>query len=108
MNYCQKGKELLMDLKRSDFLPAYDDEGVRIIIAELTDIFTKIESIIDQYPEMPLSDYPDSVKVTMAYFSECVNRNLRYIDRCKSFLSILSLLIIVLYHNHTISNIIIV
>jgi hypothetical protein len=33
---------MLLDLKRSDWLPPYDDEGVRIIITEMDDISRKL------------------------------------------------------------------
>ena len=30
MAECQRGRELLQGLQRSDFLPAYDEDGVRV------------------------------------------------------------------------------
>ena len=36
MNYGQRGKELLLDLKRSDWLPSYSDEGVRATLQEIS------------------------------------------------------------------------
>mmetsp|Transcript_25304 Transcript_25304/g.31181 ORF Transcript_25304/g.31181 Transcript_25304/m.31181 type:complete len:219 (-) Transcript_25304:107-763(-) len=36
MNYGQRGKDLLLDLKRSDWLPAYNDEGVRGTLSEIS------------------------------------------------------------------------
>ena len=35
MNYGQRGKDLLLDLKRSDWLPAYNDENVRAVLSEI-------------------------------------------------------------------------
>lgn len=35
MNYGQSGRELLLDLKRSDWLPAYSEDGVRTTLAEI-------------------------------------------------------------------------
>jgi GINS complex subunit 1 len=35
MNYGQRGKELLLDLKRSDWLPPYSDENVRGVLSEI-------------------------------------------------------------------------
>lgn len=32
MKACQRGKELLVSLKRSEFLPPYDEEGVRSVL----------------------------------------------------------------------------
>jgi hypothetical protein len=31
MKVCQRGKEMLHDLKRSEWLPVYDEEGVRVV-----------------------------------------------------------------------------
>ena len=42
MTYCQRGRELLSDLQRSDFLPQYDEEGVRQVINEIADLANKI------------------------------------------------------------------
>lgn len=78
MNHCQKGRELLMDLKRSDFLPAYDDEGIRMILAEMSDLHNKLIEISNDYEE---DNYPDSVKVTLVYYHQCLNRNKRYLNR---------------------------
>jgi uncharacterized membrane protein len=47
MSYCTRGRELLLDLKRSAWLPPYDDEGVRIIINEVDDLTGKLESMIE-------------------------------------------------------------
>jgi hypothetical protein len=33
MIHCQKGKDLLLDLKRSDWLPPYDEEGFRSVLS---------------------------------------------------------------------------
>eukprot|EP00979_Chaetoceros_neogracilis_P015515 scaffold6044_cov237-Chaetoceros_neogracile.AAC.1 len=35
MNYGQRAKELLLDLKRSDFMPPYNDETVRAALSEI-------------------------------------------------------------------------
>lgn len=34
-SFCQRGRELLSDLQRSDFLPPYDDDGVRVLLLEM-------------------------------------------------------------------------
>ena len=33
MLQCQRGKDLLLDLKRSDWLPPYDEEGFRSVLS---------------------------------------------------------------------------
>ncbi len=35
MNYGQRGRDLLLDLKRSDWLPAYNEENVRGVLSEI-------------------------------------------------------------------------
>ena len=35
MNYGQRGRELLLDLKRSDWLPAYNEDAVRATLQEI-------------------------------------------------------------------------
>ena len=35
MNYGQSGRELLLDLKRSDWLPSYSEDGVRATLQEI-------------------------------------------------------------------------
>lgn len=81
MNYCQKGRELLLDLKRADFLPANDDEGVRLIISEMNEILAKISDISDGIDMSDNSDRTESVKPTISYYLECLQRNNRYINR---------------------------
>jgi hypothetical protein len=38
MAYCLKGRELMLDLQRSDWLPAYDEDGVRQVVEEVNKI----------------------------------------------------------------------
>jgi GINS complex subunit 1 len=45
MNYGQNGKDLLLDLKRSDWLPSYNDENVR---ATINEIKVHFEELTDQ------------------------------------------------------------
>ena len=42
MNYGQRGKNLLLDLKRSDWLPPYNDENVRGTISEISVHFDEL------------------------------------------------------------------
>ena len=81
MNYCQKGRELLMDLKRSDFLPSYDDEGVRLLLSEMTDIHSKFAEAVDSTNISLLDSYPPAVRSMLSYYQECLCRNRRYINR---------------------------
>lgn len=42
MNYGQRGKDLLLDLKRSDWLPLYNDENVRGVLSEIDTHFKEL------------------------------------------------------------------
>ena len=81
MNYCQKGRELLLDLKRADFLPANDDEGVRLLISEMNEIVAKLTDITNSTDLSDNSVHAESVKPTVSYYLECLQRNNRYINR---------------------------
>lgn len=72
--YCQRGRELLSDLQRSDFLPAYDDEGVRQVINEIIDLTSKIERDADDFQNLP-----DASRVGFQYNRICLERNFRYL-----------------------------
>jgi GINS complex subunit 1 len=76
MNYCLKGREMLLDLKRSEWLPVFDEDGVRILINEVCDIHNRLKSIITTYEE----NYPDPVRVSITYYHQCLSRNQRYIN----------------------------
>jgi len=69
----------LMDLKRSDFLPSYDEEGVRILLNELADLHGRTEDILHDNGGMT-DALPDSAKTTVTYFHACMNRNRRYLN----------------------------
>lgn len=96
-NYCLKGKEMILDLKvsqrcfvyaiqklkfvfllqRSDWLPAYDEEGIRTLLAELIEIVQKLSSSMEvlNQPNMP-----NAVKVRAVYLHQCLIRNHKYIN----------------------------
>jgi len=75
MTYCQRGRELLGDLQRAEFLPMYDDEGVRQVVSEIGDLAQKVTQVMAQ-----LDTQPDSVKVGLQYHVTCLKRNLRYMQ----------------------------
>ena len=37
MNICLKGREMLLDLSRASWLPAYDEDGIRIVLQVIID-----------------------------------------------------------------------
>lgn len=83
MNLCQRGHELLMDLKRSDFLPPYDEEGVRLVLSEITEIHGKASDIMTRCAEFVNQSgaTPARVEATFLYYEQCINRNRRYLNR---------------------------
>ena len=46
MNYGQRGRDLLLDLKRSDWLPSYDEDAVRATIQESALHHDKIKAVL--------------------------------------------------------------
>lgn len=72
-----------MDLKRSDFLPAYDEEGVRVVLSEMSELHSKLDDLVNRYPDITdrIEDLHESVKVTLIYYTGCMNRNNRYLNR---------------------------
>eukprot|EP00592_Proboscia_alata_P017276 CAMPEP_0194400558 /NCGR_PEP_ID=MMETSP0174-20130528/127300_1 /TAXON_ID=216777 /ORGANISM="Proboscia alata, Strain PI-D3" /LENGTH=213 /DNA_ID=CAMNT_0039197127 /DNA_START=46 /DNA_END=687 /DNA_ORIENTATION=- len=45
MNYGQRGRDLLMELKRSDFIPPYSDDGVRAALKEASLHFDELTDL---------------------------------------------------------------
>lgn len=68
---------MILDLKRSDWLPAYDEEGIRTLLAELIEIVQKLSSSMEvlNQPNMP-----NAVKVRAVYLHQCLIRNHKYIN----------------------------
>ena len=82
MAYCQRGRELLQDLQRSDFLPAFDEDGARvgidhvniyliIIIITIIIIIVVLQEIEDLYNKIQRGvESPDQ----QHYYSVCLKR----------------------------------
>ncbi len=62
MNYCQRGRDMLQDLQRSDWLPPHDDEGLRVVANELEDLKARIEAM----PRDPL-DHRSKIDLALYY-----------------------------------------
>ena len=73
--YCLKGRELLLDLQRSDFLHPWDEESLRIISSEINLIFNT-KMITDH---TILAEDEEGSKVNNAYFGNCAMRDKRYL-----------------------------
>lgn len=70
-----------MDLKRSDFLPSYDDEGVRLLLSEMNDLHDKFAEMVSSTTDADIDPYSPAVKAALSYYHECLCRNRRYINR---------------------------
>ena len=81
MTFCIRGKELLMDLQKSDWLPIYDDEGIRQTLTEVLDLIGKMEAVNSRRESLRSAgeDIEDSERVEMMYYIQCYRRNLRYL-----------------------------
>ncbi len=75
MTFCQRGRELMLDLQRSDWLPAYDEDGVRQVMEEMNKISKNINEHVNQ---RRLQDLEIAEKPYVVYLAACLNRNLRY------------------------------
>jgi GINS complex subunit 1 len=53
MNYGQRAKELILELKRSDWLPPYNDEGVKSIQAEIKSHFEELHDLAKALDHSP-------------------------------------------------------
>lgn len=76
MSYCLRGRELLLDLQRSDWLPPYDNDGVRSVISEIEELWNHVNALTKAGQP---GSYPNEVKTSLAFFLLCQNRNKRYL-----------------------------
>ncbi|RYY75860.1 hypothetical protein EON63_19095 [archaeon] len=65
-------------LQRAEWLPVYDDEGIRIILAEIEEIQQKMESVVERYGK---NDVPVPVRVQVAFLFQSQIRNFRCLNR---------------------------
>jgi hypothetical protein len=79
MNICLRGRELLLDLQRSDFLPAWDEEGVRTVVSEMNECVTHLKEIAQDTSDVRALPVPR--KIGLAYYRQCLDRNRKYINR---------------------------
>jgi GINS complex subunit 1 len=75
MNNCLRGRELLLDLQRSDFLPPWDEEGVRTVSNEMADMYVKLRNADAEYRSLSEA----STDTAKAYYGLCIMRNRRYL-----------------------------
>jgi GINS complex subunit 1 len=98
MSYCQRGRELLVELQRSDWLPKFDEESVRGTINEMFDLFKRTDGMqrlgksrkdaaredgsYDERDDMKLNwgDFlSNPEKVESVYYVSCLKRNSTYL-----------------------------
>lgn len=72
--YCQKAKALLAGLKRSDWLPPYDEDGVRRVTEECRALFRFVQELNPDVEE--LARVPE-LSCTLIVLHQCVLRNRR-------------------------------
>ena len=70
-----------MDLQKSDWLPIYDEEGIRQTLTEALELISKMETTRIRRESLSSSggDIEDSEKVEFVYYTQCYRRNLRYL-----------------------------
>ncbi len=76
LSYNQRGKELLLDLQRSEWLPRYDEESVRLVLEESAAVFARLLAL----SHIPAEDRGDDVKLSQVYLKHCLERNKKYLD----------------------------
>jgi len=69
--YCQRAKEMLAELKRAEWLPPFDEEGVRAVTEECR----KLMELLDELSK--LGHREPRVAVTMSTFHQSICRNKR-------------------------------
>lgn len=65
-------------LQRSEWLPPFDDEGLRVMITEVDELSARLKHIVETTKDQ---NYANPVRVAITYFHQCLSRNHRYIDR---------------------------
>ncbi|CAM9486333.1 unnamed protein product [Choristocarpus tenellus] len=74
MNFGAKGKSLLVELQRSDWLPQYSEDGVRGVLAEIQALWDELN---DTLGGRSTDDIPDPVKVSLVVHHQALLRNKR-------------------------------
>jgi GINS complex subunit 1 len=79
MNYGQRAKELLLDLKRSDFIPPYNHEAVRATISEISLHFDEMSHVADVARRAASVDdkAPFEFRPSLLLHDEAIKRNKR-------------------------------
>ena len=81
MNSCLRGREMLLDLQRSDFLPPWDEEGMRTVINEMVEAHARIRHHTEGCDVEAVRSMSEPVRASISYNMQCIHRNRRYINR---------------------------
>ena len=70
-----------MDLKKSEWLPIYDEEGLRSTLLEVVQLIDKTDPLARQVKELKKTNQylPVPQAVEFTYYAICMRRNLRYL-----------------------------
>jgi len=79
MNYGQRAKELLLDLKRSDFIPPYNDETVRAAISEINLHFDELhdQAVASRRANPGSDNIPLNARPALILHDAAIRRNKR-------------------------------
>ena len=81
MNSCLRGREMLLDLQRSDFLPPWDEEGMRTVINEMVDAHARMKHHTEGCDVEAIRSKPEAVRASISYNLNSIHRNRRYVNR---------------------------
>ncbi len=81
MNACLRGREMLLALQRSDFLPPWDEESMRTIVNEMIEEHNRILHHTEGCNVEGVRNLPESIRASISYNMQCMQRNRRYINR---------------------------
>ena len=74
-----RGRELLLDLQRSDWLPAYDEDGVRQVLVEASAQGFELSEALDlRSRQNKTSTNNDNIPPYILYLKGCFYRNIKY------------------------------
>jgi GINS complex subunit 1 len=75
MQYCTRGSELLRNLRRSDWLPKYDDDSLRTIFAEVEEAMDKYHRESQSNDTLLASDLASDDWFKIQYRVSTIRRN---------------------------------
>eukprot|EP01083_Nonionella_stella_P055950 147532_1 len=77
--YCEKAKELLKKVKRSNWLPEYHEDGVRNVVTEICQLHASIEQTVEAQQETGNLEDNAAINASVIVHHHCILRNKRCI-----------------------------